>query len=289
MKFKIVSALFISFFLMAGRGWAQESNTVFIMFEFRNPSVEGLYPDPVAAQKKVAELLASSLEKRVQFWRFAAGDATQFPQMLVFLEDSPDNPGDVSRLSVQVRFKSQVDGSVEGDFSSDLFAPADFQRFGFPPAKDLALRIQQIFESKIVDVRKRDLIDLLKTTPLGGEVRVMTDLSAPSANKPRAVLPLDWNRYYTLCFSSFVVVCSQGDTGLVQLHSNGVGLASEYPGKGYMGPLVQLNQYESAGVSEDIEDHINDLKNVQPLSFRLDQFVTCPLAGPNDLQLTIAP
>src|SRR5438874_268378 len=69
----------------------QQSEPVFVCFEFNDPSISALYSaGQTKAESELSTHLATRCLTNMRFWSFQAGNNLNFPQLRIFLEKSVD-------------------------------------------------------------------------------------------------------------------------------------------------------------------------------------------------------
>src|SRR5882762_6602341 len=90
-KVLIASALLWATGSNLTRSFAQDTEPVFIYFEFGDPSIAGLFPaSRPNAEFQLSRELASRCFTNMPYWSFQPGNESSFPQLHMFLEKSVD-------------------------------------------------------------------------------------------------------------------------------------------------------------------------------------------------------
>lgn len=247
---------------------AQTSAPVFVAFRFEAQKVvDGFEPGKLAAaERAVSEALAAACEKRRWWWTFkAATNDTQYPRLVVWLEESVD-------WQIGVEFVANAESPAAGTpWMGLLFKPADFEQLGPTLRRDgWAPTLAARFEREILRRHGAALLAKLQEEAPLGRVLKLPD-SATGSTRPPLVLPLEWERYKNLSASLFTIRC-KSNAGPVMLHSAGIEAAGPFTHQEppFEGIAVQICEWqELTGTLVPIEQRLDRLGTLQPVAFFL--------------------
>ena len=261
--FLAVCAVAYTAMLACARADAQEPTAINVSFTFSNATARSLQEQPEVTEAKISNSLANRFAARIRLWRFQANSAASFPQLRIWLDKTSD-------WVIRVALVRRQGAAEEGNWEVLLYGDVDTGiRGGLSPAEKWAKEIEKALDNWLFS-KTADVVSILQQAiPLGTDVVPVASGPPDNADKARAVLPLDWQKYgasHGACAFRIRYRRTNGD--LVVLHSKGICSPFDYKPDNhqYLGITVKHSRWED----EDISTHLTDLPDLTPIDFYLE-------------------
>ncbi len=254
---------------------AQKPLPVFVAFEFEEPSVASKLSDAAreSKQKEISGRLAEKLLSQFPFWSFQPGGSTDYPRIHVWLEKHS-----LDEWHVHLKLLMQQNAPEVSRWQTELYAPGEIARRGFPAMAQLADEIVKRFQTYLAEQSNSEILEKLEqTAPLSMEVASLP-VSPQPPQRALAVLPLVWNKFCALASSEFVI-SARWNQGRVSITSKATGESADYKPDNPQFQGLQIEHTEwspQTGPPESVTGHIQHFGQLTQVMVRIKRFTSDP-------------
>jgi len=243
---------------------ADDGVSVYVRFEVEGDELRAVVTDGLV--KASADTLAAVLGRQFDYWNFRPARANELPRLEFRIRAKEET------YDIRVRLRDSDDKRVGGEKTFPLQPPGEAERVSgtTPNLNRIPLLAGLALQDWLQEDNGEALLQVLESgVPLAFKME-------PAQPPPlRAILPLSWDRHWDLGMSCFLIVCEWPDSGIVQLHSRGVGIPSLYPGSNpFQALLVRHESWGPNGHLESIDHHLQHLAQLKPRKVYLEKLET---------------